>query len=505
MRPPKITRPGAEPEPSKADAPSPSPARGLTALGSRLGSRAVLNTTFVLVARVISRLIALVMVVVLARHLGAADYGRYTTLVAYSAIVSVVADFGLDPLYTREVARHPDSQPRFLGTVFLGKLPLAAVAVVIFGLALGSAGLGGLLLPAAALLVLTTYSQLLRNTFFAVGRVEFEAIAIVCEITIQAAAIFGGAKLGFGVGFFVAAYAASFGFTTVYCLVVIKLFRLGGLRPRFDPRLFRTWIRLGLPFALASFLTNVYWKADVPILQHFHPYAEVGWYQFAYKPFESLQFVPLAVQTVVYPLLAVYHQQSPERVEPAYTRFFKMLLLLGWPLTIGTFVLVQPVGHVFRLYPESEPALRILALAIVFLFVNSAFIAMMSAMDRQDLFAWATGIAVVVNVGLNLALIPRFGYLAASATTVVTEAALALVGWWFVRRRYRLRWARVSWRPLLAGLVMGAVLVPVASYPIYICAPIGAAVYVAAVFLLRAVDRDELQLLQRGFRPRDLV
>lgn len=503
MTPPRFDGPGAEQQGPPAD--TPSSGRGLTGLGSRLGSRAVLNTALVLVARVVSRLIALVMVIVLARHLGAADYGRYTTLVAYSAIVSVVADFGLDPLYTREVARHPDTQSRFLGTVFMGKLPLAAVAVVIFGIALASAGLGDLLLPAAALLVLTTYSQLLRNTFFAVGRVEFEAIAIICETTIQAVAIFGGAKLGFGVGFFVAAYAASFGFTTVYCLVVIKLFRLGGFWPRFDPRLFRTWIRLGLPFALASLLTNVYWKADVPILQHFHPYAEVGWYQFAYKPFESLQFVPLAVQTVVYPLLAVYHQQSPDRVEPAYTRFFKVLLLLGWPLTVGTFVLVQPVAHVFRLYPESVPALRILAPAIVFLFINSAFVAMLGAMDRQDLFAWATGTAVVVNLGLNLALIPKFGYLAASATTVVTEAALVLVGWWFVRRRYRLRWARVSWRPLLAGLVMGAVLVPVASYPVYICVPIGVAVYLAAVFLLRAVDGQELQLLRRGFRPRDLI
>ncbi|HZU15208.1 MAG TPA: hypothetical protein VFD01_01180, partial [Candidatus Dormibacteraeota bacterium] len=55
-----------------------------------LGSRAVLNTTLVLMARVISRLVALVMVVVLANHLGPGDYGRYTTLVAYSALVSVV-------------------------------------------------------------------------------------------------------------------------------------------------------------------------------------------------------------------------------------------------------------------------------------------------------------------------------------------------------------------------------------------------------------------------------
>jgi small basic protein len=52
---------------------------------------------------------------------------------------------------------------------------------------------------------------------------------------------------------------------------------------------------------------------------------------------------------------------------------------------------------------------------------------------------------------------------------------------------------------------MGAVLVPVASYPVYICVPVGVAVYLAAVFVLRAVDREELQLLRRGFRPRALV
>jgi O-antigen/teichoic acid export membrane protein len=501
MRPPN-TGPAAEPPAQESGVAS--SGQGLTSLAGRLGSRAVVNTTVVLIARVISRLVALVMVIVLARHLGAADYGRYTTLVAYSAIVSVIADFGLDPLYTREVARHPDLQPSFLGTVFLGKLPLAAVAVAVFGVALASAGLGNLLLPAAALLVLATYSTLLRNTFFAVGRVEFEAIAVICETMIQAAAIFGGAKLGFGVGFFVFGYAASFGFTTVYCLVVIKLFGLGGIRPRFDRRLFRSWLKLAFPFALASFLTNVYWKADVPMLQHFQPYAEVGWYQFAYKPFESLQFMPLAVQTVIYPLLAVYHQQEPDRVEATYARFFKILLLLGWPLTVGTFVLVHPIGRVFRLFPESEPSLRILAVAIVFLFINSAFIAMLGAMDRQDLFAWATGIAVLVNLGLNLALIPRFGYLAASATTVVTEAALSVVGWWFVRRRYRLAWAREGWRPVLAGVVMGAALIPVSRYPIYICAPIGAIVYLTAVFVLRAVDREEVQLLRRGFRPRAL-
>ena len=459
----------------------------------------MINTTLVLGTRVVSRLVALVMVIVLARHLGDDAYGRYTTLIAYSALVSVVADLGLSPLYTREAARQPDDLPWYLGTLLTGKVFLAVAASLIFAIALATAGLGGLIVPGAALLVLTTYANLLRNTFYALGRLEFEAIAIVAEIAIQAGLILAGARTGQGVGYFVWAYAGSFGFTCLYCLTVITVFRLGRLSFRFDRALFRRWLRLAFPFALGAFLTNLYFRADVPILQHFKPFHEVGWYQFAYKPFESLQFVPLAVQAVAYPLLGVYFREAKHRLGIAYARFFKILVVLGWPLTVGTFVLAGPVGRLFQLYPESIPALRILALAIVFLFANSAFTAMLYAVDRQDLFAWATGVAVVVNVGLNLAFIPRYGYLAASAITVVTEAAFSVAGWFFVARTERLAWLQVSWRTLLAGLLMGAVLYPLSRRAIYVSAPLGLAAYVAALWILRAVRREELDLVLRGF------
>jgi O-antigen/teichoic acid export membrane protein len=163
---------------------------------------------------------------------------------------------------------------------------------------------------------------------------------------------------------------------------------------------------------------------------------------------------------------------------------------------------VHPIGRLFRLFPESEPSLRILSLAIVFLFANSAFTAMLYAIDRQDRFAWTTGIAVVVNVVLNLALIPLYGYLAASATPVVTEAAFSVAGWWFVARRHPLPWLRVSWRILLAGLLMGVVLYFLAPRSILISAPAGALTYVAGLAALRAVTPDELRQFAAGLRRR---
>jgi O-antigen/teichoic acid export membrane protein len=470
---------------------------------SELGSRTVRNSLYLLAARTLSRLVALVVVVVMANHLHPGNYGRFTTAITYSALVSIVADLGLNPLYTREAARDRAGLPRYLGLLMSGKVVLSLIAAVLLGGALSLAGLGSLVVPVVVLLTLTNYAQLLRNTFYAVGRLEFEAVAVVAEIAIQAGLILYGVRHAAGVSYFVWAYAASYGFTVVYCLVLIPLLGLGRPRLNLDFALFRTWLKLSFPFALGLLLTNLYFKADVPILQHFKSFSEVGWYTLAYKPFEATQFVPLAVQTVVYPVLAVYYRSAQDRLAAAYEKFFKVLVLLGWPITVGTFMLVHPIGRLFRLFPESEPALRILSLAIVFLFVNSAFTAMLYSIDRQDLFAWTTGIAVVVNIGLNLLFIPVYGYLAASAVTVVTELTFSVAGWWFVaRQRYRLPWLRLSWRVVVAGAVMGAVLVPLAGRSIFVAVPAGLVAYVAALWLLRAVDREEIDLFIGGLRPR---
>ena len=471
-----------------------------------LGTRAVSNAVFILGARVVSRVLSLFVVIYLANGLGDIGYGRYATLIAYMALVSVIADFGFNPLYTREAARTPQKLGDYLGTLLVLKLGLAAAAAVVLAIAVGfGAGLTELIIPGAALLIATAYANLLRNTFYAVGRAEFDAVAIIAEIAVQGVLIFVGAKAHAPVAFFVWAYAASFLFTIVYALVVIRVFKLGRIRLGLDLNLVRRWFPLALPFAFTFFLTNLYFRADVPILQHFRSFAEVGWYTFAYKPFEALQFVPLAIQAVVYPLLGVYFVSDVERLKVAYARFFKVLILLGLPLTVGTFVLVHPIGRLFRLFPQSEASLRILAFAIVFLFANSAFYAMLNATNRQHMNAWATGLAAAINIALNLILIPLYGYLAASATTVVTEAALCVFGWWFVQRHrpeLRLPVIRLGWRILLAGAVMGVVLYPLARFPIYVSLPAGSLVYVVAVYLIRAVEPEEWRLASEGLLSR---
>jgi O-antigen/teichoic acid export membrane protein len=157
-----------------------------------------------------------------------------------------------------------------------------------------------------------------------------------------------------------------------------------------------------------------------------------------------------------------------------------------------------------RLYPQSEPALRILALGIFFMFISNTFIAALNAIDKQSLFTMAAGVSLVINVALNLALIPRLGYIGASWATVLTEVGLTVMGYVLVARHLgAVPVLQLSWRVLAAGVVMGALLYPIRGVHgwLTILAVVGAgAVYFGCLVAFRAVETRELRSAATALR-----
>jgi O-antigen/teichoic acid export membrane protein len=470
-----------------------------------LGSRALRNTVLVLAAKVVARLIALVTVLAMIRFLKAAPYGAFATLANYTAIVSVVLDLGFNVLFVREGARHPNEIQRYLLNVMSLRLLMSVVALGLLAVALGLNKLGYLLVPAFLLMVLTSYSTLLRNGLYAVQKLGYEALAVVLESLVLLALVLFGIKTGRGVTYFVWAYAAQYAFSCAYFVVVLAAKRIAVIGWRFELPLLREWFWKGLPFAFTFVLTILYFRIDQPIVYALRSPTEAGWYAAAYKPFEALLFIPMTFLSIVFPVLSVYHRERPAELLDAVNRFFKALLLMGWPMSVGIFVLAHPLNHALGLYTPSEPALRILSLSLGIAFVNNSFIGALSASDRQASFTWAAGWSLVANVAMNLALIPTFGYLGASWATVMTEIVLGVVAWTLTARHIgRVPVVQLSWRVVLAGLVMGAAVFPlrdVGGVALAIPVLVGVAVYGAAVLLLRGLTREEIDWARRALAP----
>jgi len=458
----------------------------------------------VLAAKVIARLIALVTVLYMIRRLGPDQYGSFTTLVNLTAIVSVALDLGFNVLFVREGARERSEIQRYLRNVMSLRLLMSIVAFVLLAAVVIPIGLGGLLLPGFVLMVLTSYSSLLRNGLYAVQELGFEVIAVVLESTVLLGLVLYGGATGQGVGYYVWAYAIQYAFSCAYFMVVLRFKRIASVGWGFDLPLLREWFWKGLPFALTFVLTILYFRIDQPLIYTIRSHTEAGWYGAAYKPIESLLFVPITFLSVVFPVLSVYHRDRPQEMLEAVKRFYKALLLMGWPASVGIFVLAQPLTPLLlgSQFVPSEPALKILALALGIAFVNNAFIGALNASDRQSSFTWAAGWSVVANVVLNLLLIPTFGYRGASWATVATELVLGIVAWVLTRRHVgTVPVISLSWRVILAGLIMGAAIYPLSGvhgYEVAIPIVAGVVVYGVAVLLLRALNGDEIAWARRA-------
>lgn len=469
-----------------------------------LGSRALRNTVIILTAKVIARLIALFAVVYMIRRLSPAHYGSFTALVNLTAIASVLLDLGFNVLFVREGARNHGEIQRYLRNVMSLRILMSAASLVVLAVLLIPVGLENLLLPGFVLMVLTSYSTLLRNGLYAVQQLGFEAVAVVLEsVVLLALIVYGGASQQ-GVAFYVWAYAIQYAFSCAYFIVVLAIKRIAVPGWSFEWALLREWFWKGLPFALTFVLTILYFRIDQPLIYVIRSPTEAGWYGAAYKPIDSLLFIPISFLSVVFPVLSIYHRERRQDMLDAVNRFYKGLLLMGWPMAVGLSVLAGPVTALLYKpeYAKSELALQVLAFAMGIAFVNNAFIGALNASDRQSSFTWAAAWSLAVNVVLNVTLIPIFGYLGASWATVLTELTLAVAGWVLTARHVgRVNVVAQSWRVVLAGLVMG-----VAIYPLhdvrgfYVAIPVvaGAVVYVAAVLLLRALTGDEIRWARRA-------
>lgn len=463
-------------------------------------SRTLRNTATVLAARVASRLIALFTVLAMGNHLGPYRLGEFQTLVNWTAVVTVLIDLGFNTLYVREGARNPGELSRYLSNLGTTRLLMAPLAMAALAGALLSSHLERLLLPGFVLMLLASYSSLLRGTFYALQRLNWEVVSIVLEALVLLALTLTGIALRQGVAWFLWSYAASYAFSCLFIGAVLVAKRMARPRPRFEWPLVRRFFWAGLPFALTFVITTIYFKIDVPILQLLKGNTEVGWYAFAYKPFEALLFVPITMLNVIFPILSVYHRQRPDRVRWGVDRFYKSLALVGLPISLGVVILAPGFTRLFHLFPQSEPALAILGTGIFGMFVNNAFIAALNSIDRQAQFTSAAAASMVVNVTLNLALIPAYGYLGSAWATVATEYFLLAAGWYLTARHsHRVPLVALSWRILAAGAVMATVLWPMREWrgaAVLLAVVIGAAAYAAAGWLLRVLDQEELGLLK---------
>jgi O-antigen/teichoic acid export membrane protein len=137
----------------------------------------------------------------------------------------------------------------------------------------------------------------------------------------------------------------------------------------------------------------------------------------------------------------------------------RLSVSIGAPLVAVTIVTARSMLAVLfgSEYTQAADALRLLALSIGTLFLSWPVINVLIVAHWTGLFAAIRGVAAVLNIGLNLVLIPRFGIAGAAAATLAVEIGLLVFGGCFLRTMQALPSPRQLLPPLGAALCMSLV------------------------------------------------
>lgn len=388
------------------------------------------NLSMLMGSHVLNRLLYVALVGVIGRRLGAEILGGYAIAVAVGSGFLFVADFGLSPLLTREVAARPGDARRGYARAMGAKLAASGIALLVLPLLVA-------LLPyqdwvrelcawMALAALLESFSQLNNAVCRAKQRMELEAIAA----TTQAVVVVGGSTLALfaglppvALGWVAAAGSAA---ELVVSLVLVRRLVQPGIE--FPPQ----WetVRAASPYAVSSLNAVAFFQAEILVLSFLMKQEQVGQFAAVFRLIQGAGYLAILAANSILPALTIAHTTySRERFQRAGTSLLRAGLLASGAVAALTWSLAGPVmATVYgKAFAGLAPLLRLGAAYLFFKYLSETLSTLLVAAGRPVLIA----VSRVLGAGLSWVLIglmaPRLGVLGAVLALVTSELVVAVV------------------------------------------------------------------------------
>jgi O-antigen/teichoic acid export membrane protein len=149
---------------------------------------------------------------------------------------------------------------------------------------------------------------------------------------------------------------------------------------------------------------------------------------------EGLIVLAGVIMMVGFPRLSRFGHDNRKAFKTFFSRLLIILLLLAISVGVVMYVCAAPVFHVVlgEQYVESIGIFKILLVAVVFIYPGTLVTQSLIALDRQKIYMYTGLVCAVLNILLNLILIPEYGTKGAAWATVVTESVMTIVCGGFV-------------------------------------------------------------------------
>lgn len=396
-----------------------------------LRNKEVKNAGWIICGKVAQMVLSLLVNLITARYLGVANYGLINYGASYVAFFSSLCTLGINSVIIKEFVDHPDKQGEALGTsLLLRAISSLLSTITIIGVVCVVDGDE----PTTIVVVALSSLSLVFHVFDTINywfqsRYQSKVTAIATVVAYAATSLYKIILLILGKSVRWFAFATSVDYIFVAIVLLIAYKKHGGQKFSISRARARGILSKSYHYILAGMMVSIYGQTDKLMLKQMLDETAVGLYSTATTICGMWTFLLAAIIDSMYPTVIRLHKESKD----AFERKNRQLYAVVFYVSIAVSILFTLFGEVaiYILYGKEYLAaampLKIVTWYTAFSFLGVARNAWVVSENCQKYLKFIYIGAAVMNVAMNLALIPLWGASGAALASLITQIFTSVV------------------------------------------------------------------------------
>ncbi|PHR22500.1 MAG: hypothetical protein COA38_18070 [Fluviicola sp.] len=369
---------------------------------------------------------------------GSEQYGIYFSLLSFSFLFNILLDLGISNYTSKHVAQYPKVAVSYLGKILVLRVVLLLLyAIVSFSIAL-ILGWGKFEIYLLSFMVLNQFFVTLiafARSYFN-GMLMFKTEAFLSVLDRLLLIVFCGSLLYFPVTqkefqieWFVWVQTLCYGLSVLVAFALL-LRKTGIPTLSFRSNFSIALIRKSIPYALLILLMMIYTRVDSVMIERLHDNGkmEAGFYAQGFRLFDALFMFAMIFTGLLYPIFSKQLIQK-KNFKPILASATK--LLLGGTMALAIILYFNAWTILSWIYDNdilsSLVPFQLLMLGFVGMAANLLFGTLLTANGSLKFLNSVSAIGILINIGMNVFLIPKYGASGAAFATLITQGSVSAV------------------------------------------------------------------------------
>ncbi len=394
-------------------------------------NKEIKNASWLIGAKVIQMIISLVVGVFTARYLGPSNYGSINYATSLISFFSAVCTLGINSIIVKNFVDDPAEEGETIGTTLVLKLISSALSCVSIFMISFFADAGD---PITILVVVLCSSALIFQIFdtfnyWFQARYQAKRTAIATLIAYIITSLYKVVLLVLKKDILWFAFATSVDYIA-YALIIFTFFKIdGGPKLSFSISKAKQLLGKSYHFILSGLMVSIYGSTNKFLLKHMMDESAVGYYSTATAICTMWVFLLQAVIDSIYPTVMQLHKQSKDEFERKNKQLYAIVFYVSVFVSVMFMIFGELIVKILYgdAYLNAVTPLKIVTWYTAFSYLGVARNAWVVCENCQKYLKYMYIGAAIINLALNLILIPQMGTSGAALTSLITQIFTSII------------------------------------------------------------------------------